>query len=205
MRGPVFTSQACRGRRPYSRESRPRRGNLPAPHGWRRPLAPSRAAPPRGRRHQARVIAPTAGAFAADQRSSTAPTCRCWLGGSAVVSGGAADLRARTAPRESRQRLRARCGAPGVAVRAGLAGAPRRRTRRSADGGHLQTDVPGYARRYRIPVAEPALTQHLVRIHQRATMTLAPSSSAIGELEALGVDRVRLWARGVDGGDVPSG
>lgn len=62
-----------------------------------------------------------------------------------------------------------------------------------------QTDIPGYARRYGISAAEPALTHHLARIHKRATLTLAPSSSAIGELRALGVDRVKLWARGVDG------
>ena len=62
-----------------------------------------------------------------------------------------------------------------------------------------QTDIPGYARRYGIPAAEPALTKHLARIHHRATLTLAPSSSAISELRELGVDRVKLWARGVDG------
>ena len=62
-----------------------------------------------------------------------------------------------------------------------------------------QTDIPGYARRYGIPAAEPALMRHLARIHRRATLTLAPSSSAMGELRALGVDRVKLWTRGVDG------
>jgi phosphatidylinositol alpha 1,6-mannosyltransferase len=61
-----------------------------------------------------------------------------------------------------------------------------------------QTDIPGYAQRYGMAAAEAALTQHVARIHQRATLTLAPSSSSIDELRALGVDRLKLWARGVD-------
>ena len=61
-----------------------------------------------------------------------------------------------------------------------------------------QTDIPGYAQRYGIPAATAALAQHVARIHKRATLTLAPSSSAMAELAALGVDRLRLWARGVD-------
>ena len=61
-----------------------------------------------------------------------------------------------------------------------------------------QTDIPGYAQRYGMPGAQPALAQHVARIHRRATLTLAPSSAAIAELRAAGVDRLRLWARGVD-------
>jgi phosphatidylinositol alpha 1,6-mannosyltransferase len=62
-----------------------------------------------------------------------------------------------------------------------------------------QTDIPGFAQRYGIPLAVPALTQHVARIHKRATLTLAPSSSAMRDLGSLGVERLRLWARGVDG------
>jgi phosphatidylinositol alpha 1,6-mannosyltransferase len=62
-----------------------------------------------------------------------------------------------------------------------------------------QTDIPGYAAKYGLPATEPVLTRHLARIHHRATLTLAPSSASIGELRALGIDRLRLWARGVDG------
>jgi phosphatidylinositol alpha 1,6-mannosyltransferase len=62
-----------------------------------------------------------------------------------------------------------------------------------------QTDIPGYAARYGFPASEPALTRHVARIHTRATLTLAPSSASMGELRALGVERLRLWARGVDG------
>ena len=42
-----------------------------------------------------------------------------------------------------------------------------------------QTDIPSYAERYGIPGAAPALTRHLARLHRRATLTLAPSSSAV--------------------------
>lgn len=61
-----------------------------------------------------------------------------------------------------------------------------------------QTDIPSYAERYGVPGAAPALTRHLGRLHRRATLTLAPSSSAVERLESLGVDRLRLWRRGVD-------
>jgi len=62
-----------------------------------------------------------------------------------------------------------------------------------------QTDIPGYAQRYGVAAATAALSSHVARIHRRATVTLAPSSSAMAELTNLGVDRLRLWARGVDG------
>ncbi len=62
-----------------------------------------------------------------------------------------------------------------------------------------QTDIPGYAERYGLPAAQPVLAQHVARIHQRATLTLAPSSASISELRDAGVDRLKLWARGVDG------
>lgn len=61
-----------------------------------------------------------------------------------------------------------------------------------------QTDIPGYAQRYGIAAATTALSAHVARLHNRATMTLAPSTSSIDELSAIGVERVRLWARGVD-------
>ena len=63
-----------------------------------------------------------------------------------------------------------------------------------------QTDIPSYAERYGVPGAAPALTRHLGRLHRRATLTLAPSTSALDRLGELGVgpDRLRLWRRGVD-------
>jgi phosphatidylinositol alpha 1,6-mannosyltransferase len=62
-----------------------------------------------------------------------------------------------------------------------------------------QTDVVAYAQKYGVPAATSLVASHLTRLHRRATLTLAPSSSSIRQLEGLGVDRVRLWARGVDG------
>ncbi|MGR0319995.1 glycosyltransferase [Agromyces sp. ZXT2-3] len=61
-----------------------------------------------------------------------------------------------------------------------------------------QTDVPAYAERYRVPGAAPMLATHVGRLHRRATLTLAPSSAAIAQLEGYGVQRMRRWARGVD-------
>ncbi|GAA4376551.1 hypothetical protein GCM10023152_21650 [Agromyces bauzanensis] len=63
-----------------------------------------------------------------------------------------------------------------------------------------QTDIPSYAERYGVPGAAPALARHLARLHRRATLTLAPSTSALHRLGELGVDadRLRLWRRGVD-------
>ncbi|MEJ3403374.1 glycosyltransferase [Rathayibacter sp. YIM 133350] len=61
-----------------------------------------------------------------------------------------------------------------------------------------QTDIAGYAERYGIPGAAPALARHVARLHARATLTLAPSTASVAQLEALGVPHIRTWARGVD-------
>lgn len=61
-----------------------------------------------------------------------------------------------------------------------------------------QTDVPGYAERYGIPALTATFARHVSRIHRRATLTLAPSSSSMAELSNLGVTRLKHWARGVD-------
>ena len=61
-----------------------------------------------------------------------------------------------------------------------------------------QTDVIAYARKYGVPHAAALTASHVARLHRRATMTLAPSASALRQLEELGVPRTHLWARGVD-------
>jgi phosphatidylinositol alpha 1,6-mannosyltransferase len=62
----------------------------------------------------------------------------------------------------------------------------------------FQTDVPAYAARYGIRGAESLLWKRVRDIHSRATVTLAPSTATRDELAARGVERVRLWRRGVD-------
>lgn len=61
-----------------------------------------------------------------------------------------------------------------------------------------QTDIPGYTAKYGMPFLEAASWQLLRDVHNRATLTLAPSSATRQQLEAHGVERVHLWRRGVD-------
>ena len=61
-----------------------------------------------------------------------------------------------------------------------------------------QTEVPAYAARYGMRGLEHLLWNHVRNIHQRASLTLAPSSYTIDQLTGVGVKDVKLWARGVD-------
>lgn len=61
-----------------------------------------------------------------------------------------------------------------------------------------QTDVIAYAQRYGVAGGAAVASAHTARLHRRATLTLAPGSAAIARLDALGVDRIRQWGRGVD-------
>lgn len=61
-----------------------------------------------------------------------------------------------------------------------------------------QTDVPSFAVRYGLPWAQRLLSTRVRDIHSAATLTLAPSTASMTDLENLGVERVRLWRRGVD-------
>ncbi|MFD0313669.1 glycosyltransferase family 4 protein [Streptomyces flavalbus] len=60
-----------------------------------------------------------------------------------------------------------------------------------------QTDLAGYARTY-VGAGEAAAWRRIRSVHSAADRTLAPSSASLGDLEAHGVPRVRLWPRGVD-------
>src|SRR5690606_19230846 len=52
--------------------------------------------------------------------------------------------------------------------------------------------------RARIPADQAFARTHVVRLHRRATLTLAPTTESERQLFALGVDRIRRWGRGVD-------
>ncbi|AYG04242.1 glycosyltransferase family 4 protein [Gryllotalpicola protaetiae] len=61
-----------------------------------------------------------------------------------------------------------------------------------------QTDVAGYARRNRMGLAQGAAWRLIKWVHDGATLTLAPSTSSLADLEAAGVERLARWGRGVD-------
>ncbi len=61
-----------------------------------------------------------------------------------------------------------------------------------------QTDVIAYAEKYGMPQASALVGRHVARLHRRATLTLAPSTASLRQLDELGVDRLRRWGRGVD-------
>ena len=62
-----------------------------------------------------------------------------------------------------------------------------------------QTDLPNYARAYRLGAVTEAFAWRWLRdIHNAAGRTLAPSSMTAADLHAHGLERVWLWGRGVD-------
>ncbi len=61
-----------------------------------------------------------------------------------------------------------------------------------------QTDVVAYSQKYGMPRASAMVAAHTARLHRRATLTLAPSTASMRQLDELGVDRLRRWGRGVD-------
>jgi phosphatidylinositol alpha 1,6-mannosyltransferase len=61
-----------------------------------------------------------------------------------------------------------------------------------------QTDVPGFAASYGIPMTSRAAWAWFRHLHGLADRTLAPSSATTESLVAHGFPRVHQWARGVD-------
>ncbi|WP_089772005.1 glycosyltransferase family 4 protein [Ruania alba] len=61
-----------------------------------------------------------------------------------------------------------------------------------------QTEVPSYAKRYKVRQIEPLLWRRIEDIHKSATLSLAPSSYACQQLIDRGVHRVAVWPHGVD-------
>ncbi|MFS0731006.1 glycosyltransferase family 1 protein [Curtobacterium sp. 1P10AnD] len=62
----------------------------------------------------------------------------------------------------------------------------------------FQTDVAGFARRNGLTATVPLVRKILGRIHEGASLTLAPSSATAAMLAEDGVPRVARWGRGVD-------
>jgi phosphatidylinositol alpha 1,6-mannosyltransferase len=61
------------------------------------------------------------------------------------------------------------------------------------------TDLPAYARAYHTgAVGEAFAWRRLRKIHNAAALTLSPCTATASDLRAHGVDRVTVWARGVD-------
>jgi phosphatidylinositol alpha 1,6-mannosyltransferase len=63
-----------------------------------------------------------------------------------------------------------------------------------------QTDVPSFAIRYGCGWAHKLLSTRVRDIHSAATLNLAPSTAAMDSLAGLGIERIKLWRRGVDSG-----
>ena len=62
-----------------------------------------------------------------------------------------------------------------------------------------QTDLPSYARAYHLGRATETFAWHWLRdVHNASGRTLAPSTMTAAELTGHGIERVRLWGRGVD-------
>lgn len=63
----------------------------------------------------------------------------------------------------------------------------------------FQTDLPSYARAYRLGRIAESFTWHWLRdVHNTAGRTLAPSNMTAADLADHGIERVRRWGRGVD-------
>jgi phosphatidylinositol alpha 1,6-mannosyltransferase len=61
------------------------------------------------------------------------------------------------------------------------------------------TDLPAYARAYHTgPVGEAIAWHRLRKIHNAADLTLSPCTATATELRAHSIERVAVWARGVD-------
>ncbi|MCZ4500877.1 MAG: glycosyl transferase, group 1 [Marmoricola sp.] len=61
-----------------------------------------------------------------------------------------------------------------------------------------QTDLIGFAARYRVPGATAMMRKLTTSIHAAADLNLVPSSASRDQLAALGMGSLALWPRGVD-------
>lgn len=61
-----------------------------------------------------------------------------------------------------------------------------------------QTDLAGFAGRYHLGLARKPIWKFVSALHDRADLTLAPSTAAVWDLRHRGVTNVVRWMRGVD-------
>ena len=151
------------------------------------------------RGHQPMVIAPAAGRNAPGAarggpfpgRWCGCPPCRC---PDTAASGRPAEPAPHTALTSHRAEL-VHLASPFVLGSSAVAAAGRDVPTVAV----YQTDLPGYARVYRAGrLGEAAAWRWLRGIHKAADRTLAPSAASAASLREHGVQRVRLWGRGVD-------
>ena len=64
---------------------------------------------------------------------------------------------------------------------------------------NYQTDLPGYAERYGLPVFSQPMRDWLRFIHNGCHLTLVPSKTTHDQLQQWGYHRLRYWGRGVNG------
>ncbi|WP_368267188.1 glycosyltransferase family 4 protein [Corynebacterium ulcerans] len=62
----------------------------------------------------------------------------------------------------------------------------------------FQTDIAGFSHTYHLRWLERTSWAWTRAFHNAATLTLAPSTSAVTALELHGIERVKTWGRGVD-------
>lgn len=62
-----------------------------------------------------------------------------------------------------------------------------------------QTDVPGFLSHYGLAPTAGLIWRWVGHIHNKANLTLAPSTAALSDLHEHGVHNVEMWRRGVDG------
>ncbi len=63
---------------------------------------------------------------------------------------------------------------------------------------NYQTDLPGYAEQYGVPVFSQPMRDWLRFIHNGCHLTLVPSRTTHDQLRAAGYHRLRYWGRGVN-------
>lgn len=61
-----------------------------------------------------------------------------------------------------------------------------------------QTDLAGFATKYHLSAARRPIWRAVTALHDRADLTLAPSTAAVWDLRQRGVSNVVRWMRGVD-------